>query len=141
MNLKIGRGHLWGGIFFLLIYDLVKYGVFGDLFLDRGIDPEIFLFLDMATVPLFIMGSARLVNSLTGAALAWPKVLCWGIVVIINTVLPYVYAAAAGKAHFDATAWAVFWGLVILILANLFRTLKVQVREKKNRPCKPAVRF
>ena len=134
MDLKIRRAHEWGGICFLWIYDLVKFWIFKDLLHSRGIDPGIFLFFDMITVPPFIMGTARLVNSLTGHALSWPRVVFWGLVVLVNTVLPYGYAAAAGKARFDTMAWVVFWGLVSLILVNLFRTIKGKVDEKKDRP-------
>ncbi len=120
-----------GGICFLWIYDIVKYWVFKDLMLSKCIDPLIFLYFDMVTVPPFIIGSARLVNSLTGDILAWSRVLGWGLIVIINTFLPYLYAALAGEAHFDNRAWLVFWTLILLVLANLIRTIRVQVAEKK----------
>ena len=116
---------------FLWVYDIVKYIVFKDLLESKGINPLIFLFLDMVTVPLFVMGSARLINSLTGQILAWPKVLMWGVIVLINTFLPYLYAALAGGAQFDRTAWIVFWVLMMLMLANLIRTIWVGVNAEK----------
>ncbi|MCG8685535.1 MAG: hypothetical protein MI892_11710 [Desulfobacterales bacterium] len=131
MALKISKSHEMGGICFLWIYDIVKYWVFKDLMLSKCIDPLIFLYFDMVTVPPFIIGSARLVNSLTGDILAWSRVLGWGLIVIINTFLPYLYAALAGEAHFDNRAWLVFWTLILLVLANLIRTIRVQVVEKK----------
>lgn len=131
MALKIRKSHECGGICFLWVYDVVKYWVVGDLLRSRGIDPLIFLYFDMVTVPPFIIGSARLVNALIGDVLAWPRVLGWGLIVIANTIIPYVYAAVAGESHFDTTAWAIFWGLVVLVLANLFRTIRVQVVKKK----------
>nr|WP_320191525.1 hypothetical protein [uncultured Desulfobacter sp.] len=122
--MKIRRHHEFGGICFLLGYDVVKYLVFKDLLESRGIDPLVFLFLDMITVPGFIMGCARLVNSLSGRIMAWPKVLFWGFVVLFNTLLPYVYAAIAGGPQFDTAAWVVFWGVILLMIANLIRTIR-----------------
>ncbi len=116
---------------FLWVYDIVKYLVFRSLLESRGIDPLIFLFLDMVTVPLFVIGSARLINSLAGRVMAWQRVLGWGIIVLFNTFLPYIYAAMAGGAQFDTTAWIVFWGLIVLMLANLVRTIQAGVVSRK----------
>ncbi len=124
MTMKIRRSHEFGGICFLWCYDIVKYLVFKGLLESRGIDPLVFLFLDMITVPGFVVGCARLVNSLGGRIMAWPKVLLWGFVVLFNTLLPYVYAAVAGGPQFDAAAWVVFWIVILLMLANLIRTIR-----------------
>ena len=131
MKLKIRRAHELGGIIFLLGYDVMKYLLFGDLMMSQGIDAHIFLFLDMVTVPGFVIGSARLVSSFSGQVPAWTGVAGWGLVVLFSTLLPYAYAASAGKAHFTGPGWAVLGGLVILILANMIRTICVRVREKK----------
>ena len=122
--MRIRRRHELSGICFLWCYDVVKYLLFKDLLESRGIDALIFLFLDMITVPGFIMGCARLVNSLGGRVMAWPKVLFWGFIVLFNTLLPYVYAAIAGGPQFDAVAWVIFWIVIILMLANLIRTIR-----------------
>nr|WP_321403515.1 hypothetical protein [uncultured Desulfobacter sp.] len=122
--MKIKRHHEFGGICFLWCYDVVKYLLFKGLLESRGIDPLVFLFFDMITVPGFIVGCARLVNSLGGQVMAWPKVLFWGIVVLINTLSPYVYAAIAGGPQFDTVAWVVFWIVILLMIANLIRTIR-----------------
>ena len=92
--------------------------------LSRGVDPLVFLFFDMVTVPGFIVGSARLVNALSGRLMTWPRVLLWGVVVLVCALLPYVYAALAGGSQFDTPAWVVFWGLIVLMLANLVRSIR-----------------
>lgn len=124
MAIKIRRNHQLSGICFLLCYDVVKYVLFKGLLESRGIDPLVFLFFDMVTVPGFIVGCSRLINSLTGEVMTWPRVLLWGIIVLINTLLPYVYAALAGGPQFDTAAWVVFWVLIVLMLANLVRTIR-----------------
>ncbi|WDP90009.1 MAG: hypothetical protein HUN04_09925 [Desulfobacter sp.] len=131
MNFRIRRSHELGGVILLWIYDILKYQIFGDLLESRGIDAQIFLFMDMVTVPAFVAGSARLINSLAGRALAWHKVMGWGLVVLFNTVLPYAYAAAAGKAQFDAAAWGILGGIILLVLANMIRTIWLGVVKKK----------
>lgn len=129
--MKIRRRHELGGICFLWCYDIVKYVLFKGLLESMGIDPLVFLFFDMITVPGFILGCARLVNSLTGRVMAWPKVLFWGIMVLVNTLLPYVYAAVAGGPQFDTAAWVVFWALILLMLANLIRTIRAGLIAEK----------
>ena len=134
-SVKIAKCHEQGAILFLWLYDLVKFWLLKDILAARGIDPVIFLFYDMVTVPPFIIGSARLVNALAGTVLAWPQVLGWGGIVLVNTFLPYVYAAVAGEARFTARAWGLFWSLVLLVLANLIRTIRIQVvRARAGRP-------
>ena len=137
MAFEIRKSHEFGGVCFLWGYDVLKYWVFGDLLRSKGIDPLIFLYFDMVTVPPFIIGLARLVNSLAGRILAWPRVLAWGVIVIINTLIPYIYAAVAGESRFDTTAWMIFWGLILLVLANLFRTVRCQVL--RQRECAPEI--
>lgn len=122
--MKIRRCHELGGMCFLWCYDIVKYVVFKDLLESRGIDPLVFLFIDMITVSGFIVGSARLINSLGSRVMAWPNVLFWGLIVLINSLLPYVYAVLAGGPKFDTAAWVVFGALIILLLANLIRTIR-----------------
>ncbi len=131
MIMRIRRHHEFGGICFLWCYDIVKYVVFKSLLESLGIDPLIFLVLDMITVPGFIVGSARLINSLNGRVMAWPKILFWGLVVLVNSLLPYVYAAIAGGPQFDTVAWVVFWALILLILANLIRTIRAGLIAEK----------
>jgi len=85
----------------------------------------------MITVPGFIVGSARLINSLSGRVMAWPKVLFWGFIVLLNALLPYLYAALAGGPQFDTIAWVVFWILILLMLANLIRTIRAGLIAEK----------
>ena len=133
-RIRITRSHARGAILFLWVYDLVKFWLVRDILAGQGIDPVLFLFYDMATVPLFIIGCARLVNALAGEILAWYRVLGWGIIVLINTLVPYGYAAYAGRASFNCQAWILFWCLVVLVLANLARTIHLQVvHRRKNR--------
>lgn len=122
--MKIRRCHELSGICFLWCYDIVKYLLFKGLLESRSIDPLVFLFLDMITVPGFVLGCARLVNSLGGRVMAWPTVLFWGFVVLFNTLLPYVYAGIAGGPQFDSIAWGVFWVVILLMIANLIRTIR-----------------
>ncbi len=131
-RIRITRGHELCAILSLWIYDLIKFWLFKEILAGQGIDPRIFLFYDMVTVPLFIIGSARLVNALAGEAMAWHRVLGWGGVVLFNTLLPYGYAAWAGRAAFKLQAWALFWCLVVLVLANVARTIHGHVRRLKN---------
>jgi len=85
----------------------------------------------MITVPGFIVGSARLINSLSGRVMAWPRVLFWGFIVLLNALLPYLYAALAGGPQFDTIAWVVFWILILLMLANLIRTIRAGLIAEK----------
>jgi hypothetical protein len=85
----------------------------------------------MITVPGFIVGSARLINSLSGRVMAWPRVLFWGFIVLLNALLPYLYAALAGGPQFDSIAWVVFWTLILLMLANLIRTIRAGLIAEK----------
>lgn len=129
--MKIRKTHESRAIVFLWVYDIVKYLVIRDLLESQGVDPLIFLFFDMVTVPPFIMGSARLVNSLTCQALKWPEVMGWGMIVFANAFLPYLYVAVTGQKQFGPVAWTIFSGVVILVMANMVRTILIQVREKR----------
>lgn len=117
----------------LWVYDLIKFWLFSDLARTHGINPYMFLFFDMITVAPYIMGLARFINSLTGPAQKLCEVLVWGAVLLCSTLLPYVYAAWAGKDVFSFRAWSVFGLVLFFVLANLVRAVQAKIEKKKLR--------
>ncbi len=131
MPFTITVGHQIKAMIFLWVYDLIKFWLFSDLARAHSINPHMFLFLDMVTVPTYIMGLARFINSLTGKAQKLGEVLVWGGILMVSTVLPYAYAAWAGKEAFTCKAWAVLGLVFFFILANLVRTIQAELVKKR----------
>ena len=132
MGFAITRNHQVKAMVVLWVYDLIKFWLFSDLARTHGINPYMFLFLDMITVAPYIMGLARFINSLTGRAQKLHEVLVWGFILLVSTVLPYVYAAWAGKETFSFRAWSVFGLVLFFILANLVRAIQAELIKKKD---------
>ncbi|WP_022667350.1 hypothetical protein [Desulfospira joergensenii] len=138
MGFTITRNLQVKAMLFLWVYDLIKFWLFSDLARVHGINPWIFLFLDMVTVVPYAMGLARFINSLTGQAQKLHEVLVWGIVLIFSTILPYAYAAWAGKEEFTFRSWTVFGLVLFFILVNLIRAVQAKLDKKKD-SCAAAV--
>ena len=131
MGFSITKNHQAKAMIFLWVYDLLKFWLFSDLARAHGINPCVFLFLDMITVTPYIMGLARFINSLTGQAQKLGEVVIWGAILLVSTVLPYVYAAWAGKESFSFRSWAVFGLVLFFILVNLVRAVQAELGKKK----------
>ncbi len=139
MAFTITRNHQIKAMLLLWGYDLAKFWLFCDLARTHNINPYLFLFLDMATVPLYILSLSQFVNSMTRRkAMNIKAVFIWGGILLVNTILPYAYAAWAGKASFSSRAWLVFGLVVAVILANLLVSIRAKLARTKVKPSDPA---
>ncbi len=136
MAFNITRNHQIKAMLLLWGYDLAKFWLFCDLARNHNINPYLFLFLDMATVPLYILSLSQFVNSMARRkAMNIKAVFIWGGILLVNTILPYAYAAWAGKASFTSRAWLVFGLVVAVILANLLVSIRAKVKPSDLAAC------
>ena len=88
MKLPLGPKAKLRAMISLWIYDGVKMALAYKVMITYGINPWIFFFLDMVTVPPYIIGWCRLIETLTGAIQTFKTIFIWSIVTFIASTAP-----------------------------------------------------
>ncbi|MFN2358269.1 MAG: hypothetical protein ABR534_11065 [Desulfotignum sp.] len=112
---------LWG-------YDILKLFLGFSIMQAYGINPYIFFFVDVVTVPFYVLGMARLINSLTEKSLTEKArqsdaIFLWAVITAVASVAPYLYAAWAGGRTFPLQGWIILLIIMVFPLVDLIRRL------------------
>ena len=83
-----------------------------------GVNPWIFLALDVGTAPPYAYGQVKLVKSILNRAHA--RTQLWAVVVLVSFVAPYIYVFVAGSGELPAIGYA-----IVIILAGVFGAASV----------------
>ncbi|MFH2093329.1 MAG: hypothetical protein ABIJ31_13285 [Pseudomonadota bacterium] len=105
------------------VYDILKFLLAFKVMRFYGIDPWIFLFFDMVTVPTYIIGWHSLIASLAGNIQTFKTLFKWSVITFVSSTAPYFYAAWAGRQTFPKQAWIMFILILVFLLANLVRKI------------------
>lgn len=116
-------------ILFLWIYDIIKFVFLYDVFNSYGVNPWMFLFIDVTTVPAFIAGWSKLITSLTGKAQSIYACIRWGVITFFASTGPYLYVAWAGRQSFSKQAWIILAVVLILMFANMAKQIIVSFKK------------
>ncbi|MCG8567043.1 MAG: hypothetical protein MI747_18370 [Desulfobacterales bacterium] len=104
-----------GAMGLLALYALAKYILAGPVMEKLNIVPHYFLFLDLITIPPYVLGWAKLIVHLKNPArVSTGHTLAWSGVTLISSLAPYLYAAWAGHSKFPPGGWLIM-GLILLI--------------------------
>nr|NJM03319.1 hypothetical protein [Desulfobacula sp.] len=107
---------IWG-------YDILKFLAVFKVMQGYGINPWLFFFLDMVTVPPYVMGWSRLITSITGEVRAFGSIITWSLITFVSSTAPYFYAGFAGRRSFPHEAWFFLILILIFITLNLIRKI------------------
>ncbi len=107
---------LWG-------YDMLKLYLEFSIMQGYGINPYIFFFLDVVTVPPYVVGMARLVGSLKENARQSDSIFLWSVITAVASVAPYLYAAWAGGRSFSLQGWIILLIIMAFPLVDLIRKI------------------
>jgi ABC-type microcin C transport system permease subunit YejE len=110
------------------VYDMAKFLVLYKAMQGYGINPWIFFFLDMVTVPTYVMGWSRLMGSITGEIQAFRAIFTWSLITFVSSTTPYFYAAFAGLRTFPPEIW---WFLALILLFSLINLIRKIRRANK----------
>ncbi len=123
MNLKISAKNCFRAMVILWGYDIVKLFLGFSIMQGYGINPYIFFFLDVATVPLYVLGMARLIGSLTENTRRFDFIFLWTVITAVASVVPYLYAAWAGGRSFSLLGWIILFLIMLFPLVDLIRRI------------------
>ena len=88
-----------------------------------GVNPWMFLFIDVVTAWPYAVGQVRVVQGLRRRN--WQKVETWGLVTLAAFLAPYAYIVGAGTGEMPILAYVIIGTLVALIgIAAVLRTLR-----------------
>lgn len=114
----------------LVAYTILRFLLVGGVFSTHGIDPWVFLFIDVVTVLPYVLGIEYLVVSLSRVIVDWGKVLFWGAVAALSFAAPYLYVVAYGGQL--PAGLSIGLGVVVALLA-VNAVASVIRRLRKNR--------
>ncbi|HKL00857.1 MAG TPA: hypothetical protein VJ943_11430 [Desulfotignum sp.] len=123
MNLTISSKNCFRAMMTLLGYDIVKLFLGFSIMQAYGINPYVFFFVDVVTVPFYVLGMARLINSLTERAGQSETIFLWAVITAVASVAPYLYAAWAGGRTLPLQGWIILLFIMAFPLLDLIRRL------------------
>jgi hypothetical protein len=110
----IGRAWILGVFAFSVARALVVWPTLGDF----GVNPWIFLVIDVVTAFPYAYGQVRVVNG--ARAGDWRDVQIWAFVTFVMFIAPYAYIVGAGSGEMPLLAW-----IIIGVLATFFGVASV----------------
>lgn len=118
----VGRAWIAGVFGFSVARALVVWPTLGDY----GVNPWIFLIIDVVTAWPYAYGQVRVVNGARRGD--WRSVQFWAFVTFLNFIAPYAYIVGAGSGEMPLFAWVVIGALIVVFgVASVIRILR-QIR-------------
>lgn len=112
-------------------YDTLKILMIHDTLQSYGVNPWIFLVLDLITVPPYILGFRHLFSVLLGEPQGVGTLFKWGAITFVSSSAPYLYIAWAGHQSFPKFVWIILFLIMIFPFINLIKKIHIA---KKNLP-------
>ena len=128
MKLNLGSKTRFRAMVAIWVYDMAKFLVLYRTMEGFGINPWVFFFLDMVTVPTYVMGWSRLMASITGEIQTFRAIFTWSLITFVSSTAPYFYAAFAGRRTFPPEIW---WFLALILLFSFINLIRKIRRAKK----------
>lgn len=107
----------------LCIYDVIKFISGYDIMARSGINPWIFLLIDLVTIPGYFIGWHRLLKSMGEKELDFCYLIRWGIITFYCSTAPYLYALWSGRGTASAPVWWALSLIILLLTVNLIRKI------------------
>ena len=107
----------------LLVYDILKFILAYDLLQSASIHPWIFFFLDVITIPGYIIGWRNLLFTMGKKLPSCLNMFTWGIITFICTTAPYLYAIWAGRKGSSSPVYMALIAIVLVLTINMLRKL------------------
>jgi hypothetical protein len=110
-------------------YDTLKIVMIYDTLLSYGVNPWIFLVLDLVTVPPYILGFRHLFSVLLGKPQGFGTLFKWGAIAFVSSTAPYLYIAWAGHQSFPKFVWIILFLIMIFPFINLIKKIHIAKKE------------
>lgn len=114
-------------------YDTIRFLLLFDILETYSVNPFLFFFLDMVTVPFFVKGWTCLIRSLSDSSMKIQVLINWSVITFIMSTAPYLYAAWAGRQAIPDHLWIVLSGVIVFPMIKIIRTvLQPRQMDKKS---------
>ena len=121
---RIATGqNLYRASVLLALYDILKFLAGYHLMVHADINPWIFLFLDLITIPGYFVGWHRLLQTLGEKDPCLGTMLLWGIITFYCSTGPYLYALWSGRHTASWPVWGVLCIIIVLLTVNMIRRI------------------
>lgn len=128
----VGKAWILGVFGFSVARALVVWPTLGD----RGVNPWIFLIIDVVTAWPYAYGQVRVVKDARSGD--WRGVQLWAVITFLAFIAPYAYIISAGSGELGAFAWIIIGVLVVFFgVASVIRIVR-QIRAPEETPAAEA---
>lgn len=103
------RAWILGVVAYAVVRALIAWPTLGQY----GVNPVVFLLIDIGTAPPYALGQVRIVQGFRRRD--WGRVQLWAAIVLVTFLAPYAYIALAGGDDLPAWVWIVMGILVTVI--------------------------
>ena len=108
---KYGRAWVAG----VVVYAIARAAIVWPTLSGYGVNPVIFLVIDVATAWPYAVGQVRIIQGIR--ARAWHQIQVWSLIALASFVAPYAYIVGAGSGELPVLAYVVIAALVLLLAA------------------------
>lgn len=120
---KLGIAWIVGVVAYAILRALIVWPTLGDY----GVDPWIFLIIDVGTAWPYAYGQLQVIREARRGE--WRSVQIWALITLASFIAPYAYIVGAGSGEMPLLAWIVIGVLVAFLgLASVVRIVR-QVRQ------------
>lgn len=120
---KLGTAWIVGVVAYAILRALIVWPTLGDY----GVDPWIFLIIDVGTAWPYAYGQLQVIREARRGE--WRSVQIWALITLASFIAPYAYIVGAGSGEMPLLAWIVIGVLVAFLgLASVVRIVR-QVRQ------------
>jgi len=97
----------------VVVYAIARAAIVWPTLSGYGVNPLIFLVIDVATAWPYAVGQVRIVQGIR--ARAWQQVQVWSLIALAGFLAPYVYIVGAGSGELPVLAYVVIGALVLVL--------------------------
>ena len=113
----------------MVVYAIVRAAVVWPTLGNYGVNPLIFLIIDVGTAWPYAIGQVRVVQALRDRA--WSQVQVWTLVALVSFLAPYIYIVGAGSGELPLLAYIIILVLVLALggasVARIVRRVRIPV--------------
>jgi hypothetical protein len=134
MSMTIRHKVRFAAIIFILGYAVLRFFFVRLVLEGYGVNPWVFLTIDVITGVVYVVGIEHLVLALTNNkkyAISWPKLLLWSLATAVSFAAPYLYIYATGR-ELPVSLGVGIGVIVVLLLLNAIINIRKRIRQNKH---------
>lgn len=111
----------------VVLYAIARAAVVWPTLGSYGVNPLIFLIIDVGTAWPYAVGQVRIVHGIRDRA--WTRVQVWTLITLLSFLAPYIYIVGAGSGELPLLVYIVIVALVVVLGGASVARMVLRVRD------------